>query len=79
MQIFYEYLRSNVATCSMVSENTGIRQKCCTRYKRILEKNGYLYEAYEGKCKYTGFKAMFLTTNRLLMPKLPQQLELFPL
>jgi len=79
MQIFYEFLRENVGTCSMVSDVTGLKQKCCCRYKRELEKNGYLFEIYYGKCKSTGLKAAYLTTNRELMPKPPQQLELFPL
>ena len=77
MQIFYQYLLGTVATNSMVCDCTGLKQKCSTRYKRKLEKNGYLWEAYEGKCKSTGFKAAYLTTNRELMPKHPVQLSLF--
>ena len=44
MQIFYTYLRGNVATCTMVCDATALKQKCATRYKRDLEKAGYLYE-----------------------------------
>ena len=77
MQMFFEYLRNNVATCSMVCDATGLKQKCCTRYKRLLEENGLLFEVYDGDCKSTGFKAAYLTTNRELMPKLPVQLSLF--
>ena len=63
MQIFYDFLHKKTATYSMVSESTGLRQKNCTRYKRKLEKNGYLWEVYDGKCRVTGLKAAYLTTN----------------
>ena len=62
-QLFYDFLQKNIATCSMVCEATGLKQKCCTRYKRKLEKNGYLWELYDSKCQATGFKAAYLTTD----------------
>ena len=63
MQVFFDYLHEKTATCTMVCESTGLRQKNCTRYKRRLEKNGYLWEVYDGKCRVTGLKAAYLTTN----------------
>ena len=77
MQKFYTFLLNNVATCSMVCDSTGLKQKCCTRYKRELEESGYLFECYDGKCQSTGFTAAYLTTNRDLIPNLPVQQSLF--
>ena len=69
MQVFFDYLQEKVATCTMVSESTGLRQKNCTRYKRKLEKKGYLWEVYNGKCRVTQLKAAYLTTNPSLVSK----------
>lgn len=66
--IFY-YLRKNTATMSMVSYATGIPQKSITRYKRDLEKAGQLYELVKDKCKITGYRAWYVTTNPDLFPE----------
>lgn len=61
---FRDYLKGNTVTCTMACENLGIRQKNATRYKRDLEENGELIELFVSKCKYTGFQAAYLTTNK---------------
>lgn len=76
MQVFYNYLQTHTATASMVAEATGIKQKCLTRYKRTLEKSNLLWQVCERKCKVTGFKAYYLTTNPAKAPA-NYQLELF--
>ena len=53
----------NVATASMVSNDTGIPQKNICRYKRDLEKAGRLWEIEKNLCRRTGYKAWYLTTN----------------
>jgi len=68
IQRMYEYLLTNIATASMLEEALNIKQKCITRYKRELENNGYLYEIYHQKCKETGFKAWYLSTDPYLNP-----------
>jgi hypothetical protein len=74
----FEYLQSNVATASMVTADTGIPQKCITRYKRDLEKAGRLWEVEKKPCRKTGFKAWYLTTNPDNAPKHSiKQLNLF--
>ena len=72
----FEYLKSNTATASMVTEFTGIPQKSICRYKRDLEKQGLLYEVIKKHCKFTGFRAWYLTTNPELFPK-SNQLKMF--
>lgn len=62
-EIFRHYLSENIATCSMVSNQTGIPQKNLTRYKTELEDNGALTVLFVTNCKVTGFKAQYLTTN----------------
>lgn len=74
--IFY-YLHENVATASMVSDETGIPQKNICRYKRDLEKAGMLWEIIKTTCKKTGFKAWYLTTDPDKAPKCSNQLYLF--
>ncbi len=74
----FEYLQYNVATASMVTDDTGIPQKCVTRYKRDLEKAGRLWEVEKKLCRKTGFKAWYLTTNPDYAPKhLLKQSNLF--
>lgn len=63
LQTVYCYLQNHVATATMVSEATGIPQKCICRYKRYLEKLGLLWEVKIGYCKITGYTASYLTTN----------------
>jgi hypothetical protein len=78
LKTIFEYLKSNVATASMISNDTGVPQKCITRYKRDLEKVGKLWELKKTYCKKTGYKAWYLTTNVDLIPKeLKSQLNLF--
>jgi len=69
LQTIFEYLQSHIATASMVTAETGVPQKCITRYKRDLEQAGLLWETEKKPCKATGFKAWFLTTNPHLAPK----------
>lgn len=76
MQTIFDYLKNNIATASMVTDATGVPQKCITRYKRDLEKNGRLAEVKKDYCQLTGFRAWYITTNPDLFPK-PQQLESF--
>ena len=59
----FQYLEENVATASMVSNDTGIPQKNICRYKRDLEKAGRLWEIEKNLCRKTGYKAWYLTTN----------------
>ena len=77
LQTIFLYLKDHVATASMVTEATGVPQKCITRYKRDLEKAGLLFEVEKKDCLKTGFKAWYLTTNPALAPKAPEQLNLF--
>jgi hypothetical protein len=76
LQTIFEYLQKNIATASMVTDATGVPQKCLTRYKRDLEKIGQLWETEKKTCRKTGFKAWYLTTNTLSFPITPQ-LNLF--
>ena len=63
LKIIFQYLQNNIATASMISKETGIPQKNICRYKRYLEKAGKLWEVEKKKCKETGVKAWYLTTN----------------
>lgn len=73
---FYNYLRRHTSTCSMAAEALDLRQKNCCRYKRELEKNGYLWEVKKAPCKITGYKADYLTTNERKAPVKPCQLKI---
>ena len=77
IQTIFQYLQEHVATASMVSAETGVPQKCITRYKRDLENAGMLWEIERKDCQHTGFKAWYLTTNPAMAPKRPEQLSLF--
>jgi len=78
IQAFNEYLSNHIATASMVAEATGIYQKNITRYKRMLEKSGQLWEVCKAKCKKTGFNANYITTNPDYLQQQPvTQLNLF--
>lgn len=77
MKRYFEFLKHNVATNSMCSDALGIPQKNLTRYKRKFEKNNQLWEVYRTKCKHTGHKASYLTTDPDKAPEAPQQLSLF--
>lgn len=78
LKTIFEYLQVHVATASMVTNATGVPQKCITRYKRNLEKVGRLWEIEKTYCKHTGFKAWYLTTNPSKAPKNSiNQLNLF--
>lgn len=77
LQTIFHFLQRNTATASMVSEATGIYQKCITRYKRDLEKAGLLWEIEKKACQKTGFKAWYITTNPDLAPVPDPQLNLF--
>lgn len=76
MQTIFEYLKTHIATASMITEATGIPQKSICRYKRTLEKRGLLYEVEKKHCKKTGFRAWYLTTNQDKMP-FSNQLTMF--
>lgn len=75
-QLFFEYLTNKVETATMVSDATGIPQKSITRYKRNYEKIGKLAEVYHFKCKSSGYKAWYITTDLSQFPTNPQ-LNLF--
>ena len=76
LKTIFEFLQNNIATASMVTDATGVPQKCITRYKRDLEKRGQLFEIEKKQCRKTGFKAWYLTTNPELFPT-SKQLNLF--
>jgi hypothetical protein len=73
---YFDYLKTTIATNSMVSEATGIPQKNLTRFKREFEDAGVLYELYKTICKKTKHRATYLTTNPALFPQ-SNQLKLF--
>lgn len=77
LQTIFTYLQEHVATASMVTDATGVPQKCITRYKRDLEKAGQLWEVLKTYCKKTGHRAYYLTTDPTKAPKGLQQLNLF--
>ena len=77
IQTIFQYLQEHVATASMVSAETGVPQKCITRYKRDLENAGMLWEIERKDCQHTGFKAWYITTDPDKAPKKPAQLNLF--
>ncbi len=77
LQTIFQYLQNNIATASMVTDRTGIPQKCITRYKRDLEKAGRLWEVIKTHCKKTGHKAWYLTTDSTKAPITSPQLNLF--
>ncbi len=72
----YNYLRSHIATASMVAAATGIPQKNICRYKRDLEKAGKLWEVKLAYCEKTGFEAWYLSTDPGKKPE-KSQLQLF--
>ncbi len=76
LQTIFHYLRYHVATATMVTHETGIAQKCVTRYKRDLEKADRLWEVRKGHCQITGHLAWFITTNSELAPD-DRQLHIF--
>ena len=73
---YFDYLKTNVATNSMVSDATGIPQKNLTRFKRDFEDAGLLFELYKTICKKTKHRATYLTTNPALFPQ-SNQLKIF--
>lgn len=77
LQTIFAYLSDRIATASMVSVETGVPQKCITRYKRDLEKVGRLWEVKKTYCEKTGFLAWYITTDPKQAPQ-QQQLNLFP-
>lgn len=64
LKTIFSFLKENIATASMVSVATGIPQKCICRYKRDLEKRNLIFELEKAKCKHTGCKAWYLTTDK---------------
>lgn len=69
IQIFYNYLKDNVATATMATNATGVSQKNICRYKRMLEKTGRLWQVFKKPCESTNRFAWFLTTNPNKAPK----------
>lgn len=78
-KIVFDYLLLHVASASMVTDATGVPQKCITRYKRNYEKDGRLVQLKKDRCKITGRNVWYLTTNKDLFPKTSPQLKLFDL
>lgn len=62
-RIFYNFLYTQVATCSMAAAATSISQKNLTRFKRRFEKEGLLWVVRIGICRHTKHRAQYLTTN----------------
>jgi hypothetical protein len=77
LQTIFQYLQCHIATASMVSEATGVKQKNICRYKRDLEKANMLWEVEKNLCQVTGFKAWFLTTAPNFAPANYKQLKLW--
>jgi hypothetical protein len=76
LKTIFQFWNENIATASMVAAETGIPQKNICRYKRDMEKAGFLWEIEKKPCKETGFKAWYVTTNPDLAPN-NDQLSLF--
>jgi hypothetical protein len=76
LKLVYYYLKDNTATASMVTKATGVTQKNICRYKRTLERAGRLWEVEKKRCRHTGCKAWYLTTNENKAP-MNNQLRLF--
>jgi hypothetical protein len=69
-KVVFDYLKRNTATASMVSAATGVSQKNFTRYKRILEQEGFLKVLFKSQCKLTGSTASYLTSNESIIKSL---------
>ncbi|WP_157588955.1 hypothetical protein [Psychroserpens burtonensis] len=76
LQTIFTYLRNHIATASMVTDATGVPQKCITRYKRDLEELGLLTEVKYCYCEKTKHLAWYLTTNPKHFPP-SNQLKMF--
>ncbi len=74
---FYEFLKGEPCTASMVTEALKIPQKSLTRAKRKFEKQGILWQVKRTKCKCTNHLAWYLTTDPNKAPKDCIQLGLF--
>lgn len=77
LKTIFAFWQNNIATASMVSNATGIPQKCITRYKRDLENKGLLWEIEKKDCLFTGYKAWYITCDPSKAPKKEFQLNLF--
>jgi hypothetical protein len=79
LQKFYEYLKTNTATCTQVAIAIGIPQKNLTRYKSKLQKSNDLQVIKNIRCPSTGINnVQLLTTNKeLFVTKINYQLNLF--
>ena len=75
VQTIFHFLQHHVATASMVSAATGIKQKNICRYKRDLEKADMLWEIERKPCRITHFKAWYLTTDPGKATKRSNQLQ----
>ncbi len=76
-ELIYEYLQKSIATCAMVCDALGIKEKYFTRIKREFEKNDRLWVLKKGRCQSTGYRSsQYVTTNPDLKPIDPQ-LSLF--
>ena len=76
INIINEYLKTNLATATMLEDATGIHQKNICRHKRTLEIQGILFEVKHARCKITGKPAWYLSTDENLKPP-TNQLKLF--
>ena len=72
LETIFFFLQDNIATNTMISKATGIRQNNICRYKRDLELLGLLAEVRKDYCKVTNKLAWFITTNVDEFPKLNQ-------
>lgn len=63
-KLYFEYLKTHIATNSTVRNAVNILQKKLTRYKRSLEKRGLLFEVERKLCEITGFQEWCLSTKK---------------
>jgi N-glycosylase/DNA lyase len=63
MAVFYDFLSTNITSCTDVAEKTGIPQKNCTRYKKTLQKNGRLQVVKRIRCPITSRYVQGITTD----------------
>ena len=77
LRTIFQYLQTHIATASMVTEATGVPQKCICRYKRDLQQSGRLWEVKKDFCEHTGHRAYYLTTDPEKAPNKYTQINLF--
>jgi hypothetical protein len=64
-------------TMLMCAKETGIERANVCRYVRTMRNNGMIWLVKKGFCDISKHHAGYYTTNQALIPKVPQQLNLF--